>query len=76
MEHVSWPNCVKIEVLLLEIPCIISYAEFREESISGVFNGKSSSVWPFFPSSMFSTATLSYLIWKYHLHLIFLAKSF
>ena len=55
MEHVSWPNFVKIEVLLHEIPCIISYAEFSEESISGVFNAKSSSVWPFIFFDVFNS---------------------
>ena len=32
----SWPNWVKIEVSLCEVPCIIPYAEFSVGSISGL----------------------------------------
>ena len=33
---------------LYEIPYIISYAKFSGESISGIINAKSSSIWPIF----------------------------
>ena len=54
MKHVSGPNWVKIEVLLYEVPYIISYAEFSGESISGIINAKSSFICPIF--SNFSLA--------------------
>ena len=45
---------MKIEVSLYEVPYIISYAEFSGESISGIINAKSGSIWSifkfFFPS--------------------------
>ena len=47
-KFVSRPNWVKIEVLLYEVPCIISYAEFSGESISGIINAKSSFIWSIF----------------------------
>ena len=49
---VSWPIWMKIEVLLYEVPYIISYAELSEKYISGIINAKSSSVWSIF--SIFS----------------------
>ena len=48
IKHVSWENLVKIEVLLYEVPYIISYAEFSRKSIFGIVNARSSSVWPIF----------------------------
>ena len=52
MKHVLWPYWVNIEVLLHEVTYIISYAEFSRESISGMTDTESSSVWPIF--SIFS----------------------
>ena len=43
---------MKIEVLQYKVPYITSCAEFSEESISGIINSKSTSVWPIF--SIFS----------------------
>ena len=50
-KHVSWPNWMKVEVLLYEVPYVISYAEFSRESISGIINAKSGSVWSIFSIS-------------------------
>ena len=44
----------QIEILLYEVPYITTYTEFSGESISGIINEKSSSIWPML--SIFSPA--------------------
>ena len=41
-KHVSWPKWVKIEVLLYEVPYIISYAELNGTSIPGIMQNLAS----------------------------------